>query len=65
MKGQKKKHMKGWTKEHHYCHLGAQCGQSCPCCRAYVYNKGIDLDAWFGACEICIKKKNIVSKSTY
>jgi hypothetical protein len=35
--------------------MGGQCGQSCPCCRASVYNQGIDPDAWFGACPICIK----------
>jgi hypothetical protein len=50
------KHPKGWSRINHYCNIGGQCGQSCPCCRAYVYNKGLDYDAWFGACQICIKK---------
>ena len=48
------RHIKGWTKQHHYCALGGQCGQSCPCCRAEVYLSNIDPDAWFGACEICL-----------
>lgn len=48
------RHIKGWTKHHHYCAIGGQCGQSCPCCRAEVYMSNIDPDAWFGACEICL-----------
>ena len=54
-------HVKGWTKQHHYCTIGGQCGQSCPCCRAELYLSNIDPDAKLGACEICIyknKKKN-------
>ena len=50
-------HPLGWTHNLHYCNLGGQCGQSCPCCRAELYNRGIDLDAHWGACTICIKKK--------
>ena len=50
------KHLKGWSPINHYSNIGGQWGQSCPCCRAYVYNKRIDPDAWFGACQICIKK---------
>ena len=37
--------------------------KSCPCCRAEIYLSNIDCDAWFGACQICIKnnsKKNIL-----
>ena len=49
-----KKHPKGWCKEVHYMNLGGQCGQSCPCCRARVYNEGFDKDAKFGACPLCI-----------
>ena len=51
-------HPKGWNKHIHYCNLGGQCGQSCPCCRAEVYLKGIDNDAKWGACVICLKNKN-------
>ena len=32
-------HLKGWNKHVHYCNVGGQCGQSCPCCRAEVYLK--------------------------
>ena len=32
----------GWNKHIHYCNLGGQCGQSCPCCRAEIYLKCID-----------------------
>lgn len=56
-KKQKTIHPLGWTHNLHYCNLGGQCGQSCPCCRAELYNRGIDLDAHWGACTICIKKK--------
>jgi len=56
-------HIKGWTKQHHYCSIGGQCGQSCPCCRAEVYLSNIDQDAWFGACEICLK--NNKNKNSY
>ena len=56
-KKEKKLHPDGWTHNFHYCYIGGQCGQSCPCCRAELYNKGIDLDAHWGACTICIKKK--------
>jgi hypothetical protein len=48
-------HPQGWNKHIHYCNLGGQCGQSCPCCRAEVYLKGIDEDAHWGACTICMK----------
>jgi len=51
-------HIKGWTKQHHYCAIGGQCGQSCPCCRAEIYLSNIDCDAWFGACQICIKNNS-------
>jgi hypothetical protein len=44
-----KTHMKGWTKEDHYTHLGCWCGQSCPCCRA-------EHDEVFGSCDICINE---------
>ena len=50
-------HPSGWNKHIHYCKLGGQCGQSCPCCRAEIYLKGIDIDAKWGACTICIKNK--------
>ena len=50
-----KKHPKGWCQKTHYMGSGGQCGQSCPCCRAEVYNAGIDRDAKFGACLHCIK----------
>ena len=53
-------HIKGWTKQHHYCSIEGQCGQSCPCCRAEVYLSNIDPDAKFGACEICL---NFLGKS--
>tara|TARA_B110000971_G_scaffold147391_1_gene150565 strand:+ start:86 stop:289 length:204 start_codon:yes stop_codon:yes gene_type:complete len=49
-------HPNGWNTHIHYCNLGGQCGQSCPCCRAEVYLKNIDKDAYIGACPICIKK---------
>ena len=51
-------HLNGWNKHIHYCKVGGQCGQSCPCCRAEVYLKGIDEDAWWGACTICMKTNN-------
>lgn len=50
-------HPTGWNTHIHYCNLGGQCGQSCPCCRADLYNRGIDTDAYYGACIICIKNK--------
>ena len=56
-KKQKTTHPLGWTHNFHYCNLGGQCGQSCPCCRAEVYLKGIDPDAKWGACTICLKNK--------
>ena len=46
-------HPPGWNSHNHY----GMCGQSCPCCRADVFNKKIDPDAWFGACPICLKKE--------
>lgn len=49
-----KKHPKGWCNKVHYMNMGGQCGQSCPCCRANVYNLGLDNDAKFGACPHCI-----------
>ena len=57
------RHIKGWTKQHHYCGVGGQCGQSCPRCRAEVYLSNIDPDAKFGACTICLKKS--VDKKIY
>ena len=51
------KHTNGWCHKFHYMKVGGQCGQSCPCCRADVFNKKIDPDAWFGACPICLKKE--------
>ena len=51
-------HPNGWTNNSHYCHIGGQCGQSCPCCRAELYLKGIDTDAYYGACSICIVNNN-------
>lgn len=50
-----KTHPQGWSKEHHYMAMGGQCGQSCGCCRAEVYNSGVDPDAKFGACDMCLK----------
>ena len=49
-----KKHLHRWSQKNHYMYMGGQCGQSCPCCRAEVYNSGIDPDAKWGACEICL-----------
>ena len=49
-----KKHPEGWCEKSHYMNIGGQCGQSCPCCRARVYNEGYDKDAKFGACPHCI-----------
>ena len=59
-------HIKGWNKDNHYSSIGGQCGQSCPCCRAYVYLSNIDSDAWFGACQICItnSKNTRICKNT-
>ena len=51
-------HALGWNIDTHYSEIGGQCGQSCPCCRANVYNKKIDLDAKFGACQFCLIHKN-------
>lgn len=48
-------HPKKWSRSYHYMSMGGQCGQSCPCCRAQVYNLGIDPDAKWGACPICLK----------
>ena len=50
-------HPSKWDHLNHYSLVGGQCGQSCPCCRAELYLKGIDEDAWFGACSICLKNK--------
>jgi len=50
----KAKHPIGWKKSCHYMAIGGQCGQSCPCCRASVYKSGMDPDAKFGACTICL-----------
>lgn len=50
-------HTLGWNMDSHYSEIGGQCGQSCPCCRAEVYNRGIDPDAHWGACTICLKNK--------
>ena len=49
-------HVKDWNSNTHYSNIGGQCGQSCPCCRAFVYKSGIDNDAKFGACTICLSK---------
>ena len=49
-----KQHLQGWSQKNHYMCMGGQCGQSCPCCRAEVYNSGVDPDAKWGACEICL-----------
>ena len=53
-KAPKAKHPIGWKKSCHYMAIGGQCGQSCPCCRASVYKSGMDPDAKFGACTICL-----------
>jgi len=52
----KLKHEKGWNKNTHYMGVSVnhQCGQSCPCCRARVFKSGIDPDAKFGACLVCL-----------
>lgn len=52
-----KKHPLGWNVDIHYSEIGGQCGQSCPCCRAEIYNCGIDPDAKWGACTFCLKNK--------
>lgn len=44
-------HPEIWSDISHY----GQCGQSCPCCRARLYQRGIDMDARFGACTICLE----------
>ena len=44
------KHVKGWTQDSHYMHIGGQCGQSCPCCRAKIEESDL------GVCLICRKK---------
>ena len=51
-------HTLGWNIDNHYCQIGGQCGQSCPCCRANIYNNGIDPDAKFGACKVCLINNN-------
>ena len=51
-------HPVGWRPIIHYMPIGGQCGQSCPCCRAKVYNLGIDDDARFGACLVCLNAPN-------
>ena len=50
------RHPRGWNHTHHYMHIGGQCGQSCPCCRARVFLSGIDPDAKWGACPTCLRK---------
>jgi hypothetical protein len=43
-------HPKEWSKKTHY----GQCGQSCPCCRAFV--SATEKDAWeHGSCPICLE----------
>jgi len=37
------KHPKSWNQHTHY----GQCGQSCPCCRAFIE------EVPFGVCNIC------------
>ena len=54
---QKPQHPQGWHPTNHYFKWGACCGQSCPCCRAYVYSKG-DSDSKLGSCPICIEYFN-------
>ena len=51
------KHPPGWHHKFHYMKMGGQCGQSCPCCRAYVFLQNIDPDAKWGACQTCLQKK--------
>ena len=55
---QKPKHPKGWHPTKHYFKWGAWCGQRCPCCRAYVYSKGMDEDSKLGCCPVCIEYFN-------
>ena len=43
-----------WSTKIHYMSIGGQCGQSCACCRADVYKSGLDEDAKWGACAICL-----------
>ena len=47
-------HGLAWTANVHYMSIGGQCGQSCGCCRADVYKSGLDEDAKWGACSICL-----------
>ena len=47
-------HGLGWNANAHYMSIGGQCGQSCVCCRADVYKSGLDEDAKWGACSICL-----------
>lgn len=44
----------GWNTSYHYMSIGGQCGQSCPCCRAGVFKSGVDPDAKWGACNVCL-----------
>lgn len=53
----KARHPPGWHHKFHYMKMGGQCGQSCPCCRAYVFLQNIDSDAKWGACQTCLQKK--------
>ena len=47
-------HGLAWAANVHYMSIGGQCGQSCGCCRADVYKSGLDEDAKWGACSICL-----------
>ena len=47
-------HGLAWSANVHYMSIGGQCGQSCGCCRADVYKSGMDEDAKWGACSICL-----------
>ena len=44
------RHMPLWNPRIHYCNVGGQCGQSCPCCRAAM-------NEILGSCLICLKIK--------
>jgi len=50
-------HPKEWSNKTHY----GQCGQNCPCCRAFVTL--IEKDTWeHGSCPICLEASRELKK---